>query len=118
MQRGHVAPAGELQERAQRGQPQVAAANRVVPLVLQVIQERQDQLGLDVGESHGRRRLAQLAAGEVQEQHQRVAVAGHRARADRALRDQILGEELLHQRGERRWLRCGGLTHGAPPPAT
>ena len=57
------------------------------------------------------RRLAQRAAGEVQEQHQRIAVAGHRARAHRALRDQVLGEELLHQRGERRRLRCGGITH-------
>jgi hypothetical protein len=39
VQRRHVAPAGELQERAQRRQPQVAAANRVVPLALQVVQE-------------------------------------------------------------------------------
>ena len=72
--------------------------------VLQMVQERQDQLGLDVGQLQRRRRLAQPLAGEVQEQHQGVAVAGHGARAHRALRDQILGEELLHQRGERRRL--------------
>jgi len=31
VERGHVTPARELQERAQRGQAQVAAADRVVP---------------------------------------------------------------------------------------
>ena len=37
--------AGELQERAQRGQAQIAAAHRVVALLLQVVEERQDQVG-------------------------------------------------------------------------
>jgi len=73
------------------------ASRSVVPLVLQVIQELEDQFGLDVDQPQGGGRLDQFAAGEVQEQHQRIAVAGHRARADCALRDEILGEELLNQ---------------------
>jgi hypothetical protein len=97
VQRRHVAPAGELQERTQRGQPQVAAANRVVSLALQMIQERQDQIRLDVDQLQLLGSLPSLA-GEVQEQHQGIAVAGHRARAERALRNQVLGEELLNQR--------------------
>jgi len=65
-----------------------------------MIEERQDQIGLKVGQPHVRRRPTQFAACEVQEQHQRIAVAGNRAGAERALRDQVLGEELLDQRGE------------------
>ena len=118
MQRGYVTSAGELQERTQRGQSQVAAANPVMPLLLQIIEERQDQFRLDVDQLQAGRHLAQLMAGELQEQHYGVAVTGYRARTDRPLRDQILGEELLHQRGERRRIECGGITHGAPPIAT
>jgi hypothetical protein len=46
--------------------------------------------------------LAQALMGEVQEQHQGIAVGDHGMGADGTLADQILGEELLDQRGERR----------------
>jgi len=39
-----------------------------VPLALQVIQEGQDQVGLDVDPPQCARSLAQLAAGEAQQQ--------------------------------------------------
>ena len=61
-----------------------------------MIQECQDQIGLDIDQSQGGRRLAQRAVGEVQEEHQRIAVAGYGARADRALLYEVLGEELLN----------------------
>jgi len=100
VQRRHVTPPGELQERPQGREPQVAAAHRVVPLTLQVCQELQDQFRRDVHELHGRRWPAQVLGRIPEEQRHRVAVAGHCSWVERALRDQVLGEELLHQRRE------------------
>ena len=102
VQRRHVAPRRELEERTQRCQPQIAAAHRVVPLLLQVVQERQDQIGFDVGQAQCRGRLAQTLLGEVQEQHQGVAIGSDGAWAQGTLHDQIRGEELLDQGCERR----------------
>ena len=100
VQRRHVASTGEFQECPQGREPQVTAAHRVVPLPLQVGQELQDQLRRDVHELHGHWRLAQVPGCIPEEQRHRVAVAGHCSWAERALRDQVLGEELLHQRRE------------------
>jgi hypothetical protein len=58
VQRGHIASAGERHECAQRGQPQIATTHRIVSVVLQLVQERKDQIGLSVGEPH-------LAVGAV-----------------------------------------------------
>jgi hypothetical protein len=66
VQRSDVTPSSELQERAQRREPQVATANRVLAALLQMVEECQDQFGPHVGKLHGRRRLAQLVAGEAQ----------------------------------------------------
>jgi len=83
--------------------------------MLQMVKERQDQIGLNVSQRQAGRRLVQLVCGKVQEQNQCIAITGHRAWADRTLRDQILGEELLNQRGKRWRLRCGDITHRTPP---
>jgi hypothetical protein len=83
-----------------RGKPQVTAAHRVVPLTFQVGQELQDQLRRDVHELHGPLAACPVVASIPEEQRHRVAVVGHGSRAERALRDQVLGEELLHQRRE------------------
>ena len=60
MQRGDVTPAGELQERAKCRQPRIATAHRVASLVLQVVEERQDQLRRDVVQPDRRGLLVQL----------------------------------------------------------
>ena len=45
-----VAQPGVVVERVDRCEPRVAGADRVVPLVLDVVEERDDQLGVEVGD--------------------------------------------------------------------
>ncbi len=113
----NVAAAGELQERAQCGQAQVAAAYAVVPMLFKMIEERQDQIRFDIGEPNGGGEFTELSRGELEEQHQPIAITGDRSRTHGALRDQVLGEERLHECREGRGLGCSGLTHGALPCA-
>lgn len=64
-----IAARRELQERSQCREPQVTAAYGVTTIMLQVIKEREDQIGLDVGEPQCRSGLTQPPGCEGQEQH-------------------------------------------------
>jgi len=94
---GDVAPGGELQERSQRREPDVAAARRVAPALLQVVQEACDELWLKVGQLNSNGRLAQGLLGKAQQQHEAVTVGCDRLRAERSLARHVVGEEFLHQ---------------------
>ena len=68
---------GVAEQRPDRGQPGVAGAHAVAPLGLQVVQERHDQGGVQVGEVQ----LDGLLAGAVR--GERPAAAGCRGRRRR-----------------------------------
>jgi len=78
-----------------RGQPGVPGGAAVSPLFFQVLQERADQGGVQVGEAEPAGRLAGLALRESEQQLARVAVGGDRVRAGFLLRGQPVGEESL-----------------------
>src|SRR5437660_12785856 len=86
-------------------------------LLFEMIEEGEDQIRGDVGQSNGGGSFVELSGGEVEEQHQPIAIAGDGAWTHGALRDQVLGEERLHERREGRGFGCSGLTHGALPGA-
>ncbi len=112
---GRVAPGGELQERPYRGQSNITTSHAVVPLSLQVIQEVGQEPGTEVGHRHPVCGQAQLVLGEAQQQHEGVPVRSHRAWAQGALLHHVVGEEFLHEAGER---RCGLVAHHSPPCST
>jgi len=94
-----------------RGTP----AETVVPIALEVSQELQDELRRDVRELHGHRLLAQLLSCVPEGQRHPIAVAGHCLWTESGLRDQVLSEELLHQRREAapRWWSGQDVHSGA-----
>src|SRR5271166_4652162 len=85
VQRRDIPVRRELQERAQRGEPSVAAAYGVMTFVLEMIEEVQDQLGREVRQLHGRGRLCISRLDKPEAQHERVAIRRHRPRAHRPL---------------------------------
>jgi hypothetical protein len=115
LQGGHVPACREFQESTQRHEPQIAGLHPIVTLLLQMIEERQDQVGRDVGQRQRGRGFAQALAGEIQKQHQGIAVGGDGVRAHGTLVDEVHREELLHQRRKRGGSRHLGLRHGRPP---
>ena len=104
-----VAQGGVAEQRVDRGQPRVAGARAVVPVVAQVLQEGSDEPGVEVVQVQVAGGGAGAGLGEGQQQAEGVPVGGHGVAADLALGDQPVGEERLQDRGE------GG--HGVPPVA-
>jgi hypothetical protein len=97
------------EEGADGGQPRVAGAHAVAPVLLQVIQEAGHERRVEVGQVQ----LAGLLAGAVlrvaQDQPPGVPVGGHGVGAGAELAGEPLGEEGLQGRGQ------GGHEH-APGP--
>jgi hypothetical protein len=67
-----VAQGGVAEQRPQRGEAGVAAARAVVPVRLEVVQERGDHLGAEVVPVQGGRRLARAVLQEAQQKPERV----------------------------------------------
>ena len=89
------------EQRVDGGQAVVAGAHAVVPFSFQVIEEGADHDRVEVLQAELRRRLADAALGEAEEQTERVAIGGDRVGAGPALADEAIGEEALHDRSER-----------------
>jgi len=97
-----VTERGEAKQRVDRRQSGVARADRVVALVLEMLEERGDQRRVEIVEVKPRRLFARSLLGEGQQQSQRVAVGGDRMRAGAALVREAVGEERLCGRPHRR----------------
>ena len=95
-----MAERGIAEQGVDGGQAGVAGADAVAPNRFQVVQERADQRGIQVGDPEPRRGAARLLLGEGQQELERVAVGGDRVIAGVALPDQPVGEERLQGRGE------------------
>jgi hypothetical protein len=76
---------GVAKQRADRRQPRVASRGAVVALMREVVEERANQLGVQVGDVQLAGRRAGLPLGEGEQQTERVAVCGDRVRAGVAL---------------------------------
>ena len=101
-----VAQAGVVVERVDRCQPGVAGADGVVAVVLEMVEERDDQRRVEIGDVELVGLFAGALGGESEQQPDRVPVGGDRVRAGLALADEIVGEEGLEGRGERAHCRC------------
>ena len=77
-------------------------ADRVVSLALQMIEEGEDQLGREVSQRDGRRRLRTVRLDEIEEQDKRIPVGSHGAGTQGPLLGKVLGKERLDQRWEGR----------------
>ena len=95
-----VAQRGEGEQRADSGQPQVAGAWAVVPVVFEVVEERRDQVGVEVGPVQAGRSLAGAVLREPDQQLERVAVGRDGAWADLPLLGEPVGEERLQSWGD------------------
>jgi hypothetical protein len=92
---------GEAVKGADSGQPGVAAAHAVVPLVFKVLQEGSDQLGVQVDEVELTGLFASAGVGEAEQEPEGVAVRGDGVVAGPPLADEALGEERLQDRRQR-----------------
>ena len=95
------------EQRVDRREAVVAAADAVAASFLEVVQERGDQRRVELGDVQLAGRIAGPVLREGEQQPERLAVGGDRVRARSALGDQPVGEIGLHRGGERR--------HRAPP---
>ncbi len=91
---------GKLQERSQRRQARIAAAHRIVPRLLQMIEKAEDQLRVEIGQGEDGRCLADLGFGEPQQQTEGVPVCGDGTRTDGSVLSQMFDEKPLKQRWE------------------
>ena len=82
-------------QRVDRGQASVAGAGTVATVGLEVIQERGDRAGVQVGDIQLRRLATGTGGGEPDQQLDRVAIGGDRVRTGVAFADQPLREERL-----------------------
>ena len=55
-----------MQESPDSRQPGIARANAVVPLLLQIVEKRQDQCGVEVTQAQGINGFTQLVLGEAE----------------------------------------------------
>ena len=108
-----VAQRRERKQRVDRREARVAGPRAVAAFALEVVEERADQLGVEVVERQPRRRPADALLAEGEQQPQRVAVGGDGVRAGVALSDQPLGEERLQRRCEQRHVAPRGGARGA-----
>lgn len=99
-------------EGSQRGETSVAAADAVMPVALQVLEEREEDWRVQLGQRQRREWLLGMILHVTQQQTKCVAIAGDGARAGVALCEQVLAEEVLEELGERQ--RGRGRRHRAP----
>ncbi len=83
-----------------RRQPGVAGAQAVAPVGLQVAKEAGDQVVVELAEVHLPRRDAGRLPGEGEQQAPGVPVGADRVGARVLLREQLVGEKALQDRGE------------------
>jgi hypothetical protein len=86
---------GVVEQRADRRQAHVARRDAVVTVVLEVLQERADQLGVEIVDVQLAGRSARVLLGEGEQQTERVAVGVDGVRAGLALALEAFGEERL-----------------------
>ena len=88
-------------ERADRGQPRIAAASAVSSTSFQVIQERQDTRSVQIRYGQFVSLLTISLLQKANEQLEGVAVGADRLRAEVALANEVLAEVLLQRRAQR-----------------
>ena len=103
-----VAQRGVGEQRADRGQAQVAGPGAVVPLALEVVQERRDRDGVQVVPVELGGHLPGPLVHEGEQQPQGVAVGGDGLRAGLTLLDEPVGEERLQRGRDQRHGRAAG----------
>ena len=89
------------------GEAQITATNAYAVTLLQVIQERHDQGGIDLLEVQACRGLVQPLLNELQKLAKGIAIGTDGVWARLALLHQALGKEALQQ-----WSKAGGVGHG------
>src|SRR3569833_1792118 len=78
-----------------------------------MVQEGQYERCIEIGKGNGSRCLTDALLGKQQQQPERVPVSSNGLRADRPMLGEVLREEPLEQRNERR--RPRGVSHAGPP---
>src|ERR1700730_144768 len=102
---------GELGEsQANRRQAQVPAPCAIGAVILQVIQERPEEWGIQVFHRQLRRWLVQSFLSELQQQAEGIPIGNDRMWARPSLSDETLCEECFQQGG-----KVGGFFHRRPP---
>src|SRR5450755_3027573 len=92
---GRLFVSGELEKRADGGQPQIAAAGCNPAVLFQVIQKCRDHRRVNRFESQTDWRLVQTLLGEMQKHAKGIPIRTDRVRACLPLIHQALGEEIL-----------------------
>ena len=82
------------------GEPGVSGGAAVASLVFQMVQERADQGGIQVGHAESARRSTRLLVREGEQEPEGIAVGRDRVRAGVGLPGQPVGEEPLQDRRE------------------
>src|SRR5207253_286224 len=92
-----VSASGVPHERPDRREPRVAGAWAVPSGDFEMIEEAQDQRGIEVAHGQRRRRLLQLSFGELKEEPECIPVAFDGPRTRGALLEEAQGKVVLKQ---------------------
>jgi hypothetical protein len=88
------------EQRVDGGEPPVPGADRALSFVFEVVEERGDQRGVEVGDVERRGLLAGLGGGEAEQDSEGAAVAGDGVWGGAPLGDEPVGEERLEHWGQ------------------
>src|SRR5262249_60541035 len=83
-----------------------------LPVLVQVVEKREDNLSFQVCNAEGRRLSAGLLFDILKQQTKGVAIAGERLRTRLFMKLEMLSEEILDQRSDQRVMYRG---HCSPP---
>jgi hypothetical protein len=92
-----------LHERANGRKPCVTAANAVMPLLLQVFEEIEDEVRIEIRDGHVAGSFAQLVMGKGEQKPKAVTIGRYRSRAGVLMLHQALSKELLQKHWKWLW---------------
>lgn len=96
-----MAQGGEPEQGVDGGQADVAGAHRAAPVLFEMVEERADQRGVEIGEVESGRSHPCALVGELDEEPEAVTVGGDRVATGLALTAEPFGEERFESGGDR-----------------
>src|SRR4051794_6179986 len=104
-----------MQERAQGREPGIATSNRVLAVLLEVIQKREHEGRIQIGQHQALGRFVPAVASKLEQEPEAIAIGRHGLWTRVALANQPLQKELLDELGKLAF-RGRGCLHWAAPP--
>lgn len=111
-----IAQGHRTEKRADGGEPHIPGPHAVPTFLFDAVEKLQNGRSLHIGQREARRFFAHGALQELEQQPERIPIAGHGLWTDSSMGNQMLSEEKLQERSDQ---GCGwGVNHFGSPPSS